>query len=151
MNRPQFIRRLRIAASVFFALMTVALCVLWVRSYWRSDVVARSVAGGSYMEIKSICGGIRASRQSAGHDLPSFWGYRSSVLGERYWPSTRISWGSRGSVGRIHFPHWLPVIVTMLIATLCWKPIERRFSLRTLLIATTLVAVALGLGVWASR
>jgi hypothetical protein len=37
MGSPQLIRRLRIAASVFFALIAVGLCVLWVRSYWRAD------------------------------------------------------------------------------------------------------------------
>ena len=30
-------RNLRIAASVFFALLIVALCVMWVRSYWFWD------------------------------------------------------------------------------------------------------------------
>ena len=32
-------RKLRIAVSVFFGVLTVALCVLWVRSYWRVHVV----------------------------------------------------------------------------------------------------------------
>ena len=31
------IRRLRIAVSVFFALVAVAFAVLWVRSYWLID------------------------------------------------------------------------------------------------------------------
>jgi hypothetical protein len=44
------------------------------------------------------------------------------------------------------FPIWLPTLSTVLIAALPWLP--WRFSLRTLLIAMTLVAVALGLIVW---
>jgi len=32
-DRPHLIRRLRIAVSVFFTLIVVALCALWVRSY----------------------------------------------------------------------------------------------------------------------
>jgi hypothetical protein len=31
-------RKLRIAASVFFAVVAVALCVLWVRSYEKKDI-----------------------------------------------------------------------------------------------------------------
>ena len=50
---------------------------------------------------------------------------------------------------RVRFPHWLPVFVTATIAALSWLP--WRFSLRTLLIVTTLVAVVLGLIVYAVR
>jgi hypothetical protein len=48
------------------------------------------------------------------------------------------------------FPGWLLVIVTATVtyAAYFWK-LVRRFSLRTLLIATTLVAVVLGLAVGA--
>lgn len=38
---PGKLRRVHIAASVFFGLLTVALCLLWVRSYWRCDIVSR--------------------------------------------------------------------------------------------------------------
>ena len=41
MDKQAIIRRVRIAVSVFFGVMTVALCVLWVRSYWRLDFVSR--------------------------------------------------------------------------------------------------------------
>ncbi len=37
--RPGRFGRLRIAVSVFFGVLAVALCVLWVRSYWHSDVL----------------------------------------------------------------------------------------------------------------
>ena len=46
-------------------------------------------------------------------------------------------------------PFWAPVLVLSLIAVAPWLP--QRFSLRTLLIATTLVAVVLGLIVWSIR
>jgi hypothetical protein len=39
-------------------------------------------------------------------------------------------------------PHWFPVLLTALLATVPW--LRWRFSLRTLLIAITLVAVGLG-------
>jgi hypothetical protein len=43
-------------------------------------------------------------------------------------------------------PHWFVLIVLATCATLPW--VRWRFSLRTLLIATTLVPVVLGLIVW---
>ena len=52
-----------------------------------------------------------------------------------------------GSV--IYFPHWALVLFFAVIAILPW--FRWRFSLRTLLIATTLVAVVLGLAVYLVR
>ena len=47
------------------------------------------------------------------------------------------------------FPQWCPVLASMILAVIPW--LRWRFSLRTLLIATTLVAVVLGIIVWAVR
>ena len=47
-------------------------------------------------------------------------------------------------------PYWLAVLLVGMSASLPWLSLlPKRFSLRTLLIATTLVAVVLGLIVWA--
>jgi hypothetical protein len=48
-------------------------------------------------------------------------------------------------------PIWFLVVLTSALATLPWIQWTSRFTLRTLLIATTLVAVVLGLVVYASR
>lgn len=40
------VRKLRTAVSMFFGVLTVALCVLWVRSYWLNEVVTCSFGGG---------------------------------------------------------------------------------------------------------
>jgi hypothetical protein len=46
-------------------------------------------------------------------------------------------------------PHWFVILLISMLAAVSWLPIwSNRFTLRTLLIATTLVAVALGLIVW---
>ena len=42
-------------------------------------------------------------------------------------------------------PHWFCVLTTVALAVAPWFRWSKRFSLRTLLIATTLVAVALGM------
>ena len=68
-------------------------------------------------------------------------------------PMSRISnrfgfgfknWNTAGSA--CEFPYWLPIMLTGVFATIPW--LRLRFSLRTLLIVTTLVALALGLVVW---
>ena len=58
-------------------------------------------------------------------------------------------WSNSPAYKSFGVPHWFAVVILVAIATL---PLSYRFtfgfSLRTLLIATTLVAVALGLIVW---
>ena len=48
-----------------------------------------------------------------------------------------------------HVPAWFPVVLFALLAAAPW--IRWRFSLRTLLIATTLIAVGVGLAAYALR
>jgi hypothetical protein len=47
-------------------------------------------------------------------------------------------------------PFWIPVLLMVTLAEIPWITV-RRFSLRTLLIATTLIAVVLGVIVWMTR
>jgi hypothetical protein len=47
---------------------------------------------------------------------------------------------------QIDIPYWPPTIGFGVLAAIPW--LRRRFTLRTLLIATTLLAVVLGLIVW---
>jgi hypothetical protein len=74
-------------------------------------------------------------------------------------PNGERGWDPRGMTGRswthpasgIMLPHWAVVVFFGSLAILPWMPHVRwRFSLRTLLIATTLVAVVLGLAVYAA-
>jgi hypothetical protein len=55
-------------------------------------------------------------------------------------------WDSTSSYSIAQAPYWSIVVPTALLAGLPW--LSRRFSLRTLLVATTLVAAVLGLIVW---
>ena len=48
-------------------------------------------------------------------------------------------------------PHWLLVSLITFGVAVPWIPWSRRFSLRTLLIATTLIAVVLGVAVYVTR
>jgi hypothetical protein len=47
------LRRVKIAASVFFAVLTVALCVTWVRSYWHFDLILVRLNAPNHLRIVS--------------------------------------------------------------------------------------------------
>ena len=51
----------------------------------------------------------------------------------------------------VQVPHWFLLGIVATLAPVPWIHWSKRFSLRTLLIATTLVAVVLGLVVYAAR
>jgi hypothetical protein len=68
------------------------------------------------------------------------------------WPPPQTFLGFQlhlGMNGDTTAPHWFAMLTALAIAATPW--LRWRFSLRTLLIATTLVAVVLGLIVWLSR
>jgi hypothetical protein len=56
-----------------------------------------------------------------------------------------------GAMPYLSLPHSLYALVFVTIAAVPWIRWSKRFRLRTLLIATTLVAVVLGLIVWSIR
>jgi hypothetical protein len=65
-----------------------------------------------------------------------------------------IHWEWSSVIHSIQLPHWLPLIVFFILSVCPWMfslPWSKRFSLRTLLIATTLVAAVLGLIAWSMR
>jgi hypothetical protein len=66
-----------------------------------------------------------------------------AVLGFEAW--------AEGGTYQVVFPHWFPILITAICATLAATYSDRsRFSLRTFLIATTLIALVLGTVVWLS-
>ena len=150
-------RKLRIAWSVGCGIATVLLVVLWVRSYSHSDLLRKASSSGG-MLLNSWKGRL------------TFWSWRndrSSWLNPQARPepvaenlddlirSGASTTGFRHLLGfgRVHpsgstivfAPYWFPAIFAVVLASIPWLPWSRRFSLRTLLIATTMVAVVLGL------
>jgi len=130
----------------------VLLCVLWVRSFsW-----VETIRLPSNFQIGSIPGALLIGKLAADQYQPSH--YHVDVVEwqailERVGtplsglPSPFIGgWVRRNGVTQLFFPFWLLVAPTAFAAVAPW--LQLRFSLRTLLIATTLVAVGLGLIVW---
>jgi hypothetical protein len=142
-------RKLRIAWSVGCGIVAVLLCMLWVRSYWRVDAVVYKNLANFVTGVASIRGCVwlqhlqlaPGQQFASGQEPPAGWLFVSRHSG----PSIRWSWSqSNTSIG---VPIFLLVAVSAALVSAPWLPFKR-FSLRTLLIATTLVAVVLGLIVW---
>jgi len=139
--------KLRITWSVVSAILAGLLCFLWVRSYSYGDGVycvdnasQRTVAG-----LNAGCMYLSFLDESPSEPPSNGWVYFSfSPTGFK-----GFQWKSSVRVQEIDVPFWFVVTAAFSASVLPWIP--RRFSLRTLLIATTLVAVVLGLIVWATR
>jgi hypothetical protein len=144
----EVIRRLRIAVSVFFAVVAVALAALWVRSYSRCDMLAHdgmthSTFGSNWgyaylirMDAKSM----QNQRRQAG--------WRHSAMESHERPA-KFEWVDVAPVFQITVPYWFLVLMAVVLSCSPWTP--PRVSVRTFLIATTLVALVLGLALYAGR
>jgi hypothetical protein len=144
-------RKLQIAWSVGWGLLAVLLIVLWVRSYYVFDYVSRinafSTTIGSNagaLSFEQVDLKLERGVSSRSH------GWRHKAVKPSQLP-TGFSWRHVPSLGtlRIQIPYWPLFVATAAAAT--FPGVAWRFSLRTLLIATTLVAVLLGLIVYAAR
>jgi hypothetical protein len=135
-------RKLRIGWSVACGVVAVLLIALWVRSYSWLDTVSLL---GKY-PLASFQGNILCNKpwviSYEGPTPPSLPSYRYGICTI---PSTQP--GLFILVGGHSLPLWCSIVLAIGVGIAGWLP--QRFSLRTLLIATTLVAVGLGLIVWA--
>jgi hypothetical protein len=150
-------RKLRIAWSVGWGIVAVFIFALWVRSNSVCDQlwVRYRQSPDSVLHIVSERGrfafepryrtGIVSlyyehhpvSDQSLGD--PDDSGRRPSGLGFQV-----LRWGKQTDV---LIPDWFSILNLAAIAATSWVRWSKRFTLRTLLIATTLVAILLGLTV----
>jgi len=142
-------RKLRIAWSVAWGLAAMLLIMLWVRSYWHVDVLQKPSTSRLFI-ISSSKGRLayfenRASPQST---MPPE--VIAPIIDDFILVATKPILGF-GRVRGLRIPpllfapYWFPVLISGVLAAIPWLPWSTRFSLRTLLIATTLVAVVLGL------
>ena len=154
MDKLVVIRRVRIAVSVFFGLLTLALCVLWVRSYWYVEQVLCTV--DEHFIFMGSLPGVFGFSILAEESVDPWIIYRLSTKewlasGEGQW--LEQSWGGfhisyiDGPV--VMAPYWCWLLMPATLAAMPWLHYLKRFAVRTMLIATTLVAVVLGLIAWA--
>jgi hypothetical protein len=175
MNRPRLYRWLRIAVSAVCLVTCCMLVGLWVRSYTWLDSLQVMFIGNRTFHVQSFEGQIAALVVGKGVDIGNFELRTGSAPGS-YIRAAR----SRGEYDSTYFKklaiigftigpdkaiknynmtstiailsHRLLLLMFAALAFIPWLPwCSLRFSLRTLLIVTTLVAFVLGLGVWLAR
>jgi hypothetical protein len=161
MERSRTIRYLRIVVTAMSLTACMLLVALWVRSYWRYDWFGNLsfIPQGNNSLPKDGC--LVESANGVlivlyiGKVRESYSGV-SRLIGSSDWRVTGDEWESAwngfrakvypNGIIRVSVPHWFLALLTGTAAALSWS--KCRFSLRTLLIATTLVAVVLGVIVW---
>jgi hypothetical protein len=143
-------RKLRIAWSVAWGVVAVLLGVLWVRSYWWKDNVLGRLSDHSAVYLESSRGGVGFSYVGSENKL-IYEGWKVRTFKAIRITESRplFSWSSHPMETTLLTPHWFAVALMAVPIAVPW--LSWRYSLRTLLIATTVVAVVLGMIVWMSR
>jgi hypothetical protein len=157
-------RKLRIAWSVVFAIAAVMLIVLWVRSYWWWDTVAKGwrPTPRQVLVLSSQSGDVIFHywdiRRSAQTDFVRWKVTTLRSPDQDFFPVGGIAESYAGfyfihspSEFSLYVPDWFLVPLLILFATAPWMRWRTRFTTRTLLLATTAVAVVLGLIVWLNK
>ena len=151
----RFLQYLRIAFSATCLLACVLLVVLWVRSYWWWDTISWGITSKQGLQVSSQSGGtVIQYIDISGFTLDLYkWDLHCQRSPDANpMPISGIDEASAGFYfvhGMVALPYWFLVPVSAICACIPWT--HWRFTLRTLLIATTLVAVVLGLVVYAVR
>ena len=153
-------RKLRIAWSVMCGIVCVLLIVLWVRSFTVMDSLLFQYSSTSpCLRINSLHAGTFITFRNYGYGA-SVWRISHTpiadtfmledVNGQKVNTAWFHVWRNNGT-SEVYAPYWFPLLLSGAHTAAQWIGRSNRFSLRTLLIVTTLVAVVLGLVVWLSR
>ena len=134
-------RKPRIAWSVAWGVVAVLLCVLWVRSYSYCDIYASSGHNIAFLR-GSFCLDSTIQYGATGTGGSFLSGTFSPASSPAHLPAESCTIASTAFSIRLV----VLLVASVAAAALSWLP--HRFSLRTLLIVTTLIAVVLGLIVW---
>jgi hypothetical protein len=149
-------RKLRIAWSAMCGVMCLLLIVLWVRSYWWCDAVYFRPGATSTFLVRSdegeiSYGDITERARTMDYQPPFGWRFKTGRIGvQTEVPDVSafrkiIRWFDWKWQFGYQMPDWFLLLWMATMAATPWSSRwSWRFSLRTLLIATTLVAVVLG-------
>jgi hypothetical protein len=144
-------RNLRIAWSVTCGILFLLLIGLWVRSLSTSDlIVGKGTA--SYFVIESGPGnfGLTGSPHLFPLSMNMDWSHRTIIAAQG---QPLFSWMPRfariKSEAVLLLPTWMVFVLFVTLGAAPW--IRWRFGLRTLLIATTLIGLLLGLIIATTR
>jgi hypothetical protein len=153
------LQRLRKFASLLCFMVGVALIVLSIRSYYWRDVQHGRVADRQAFAICSMQGRMTLYAYET-HNIILPWELRSYAVDKRdvlraieSTQQNSLGFGFvRSSAGLIvSVPYWLFVLITGAMFAILRIKRQWRFRLRTLLVATTFVAIVLGMIVKLNR
>jgi hypothetical protein len=154
------LRYLRIAVTALSLTACVLLVALWVRSHRYRDSVDVYPGGSRMLRIFSWEGVIlfapwvfgSGSRPAVGYTHHTILNVELEAIHAKVgrpkwhaWKYSKHHYPDSSTERDLYLPHWFLVVVVGSVGAVPWIINARRFSLRTLLIAITLVAVWLGL------
>jgi hypothetical protein len=146
------LRYLRIAFSATCLIACVLLTVLWVRSNYWIDQITVPVTQSSSIGLLSVPNAfifeLTDARPTVSWDSGTAEEWIANVLkyqGVTWSDAPRFKITERA----VRSPYWFLLLLSATFAAVPW--LRWRFTLRTLLIATTLVAVVLGFVAWVAR
>jgi len=156
------LKYLRIAVTALTVMAGALLVALWVRSNWYWDHLYNPIGNNNLIIIESASSRVIVKLATGGG--PYNW-HLSQELKGNYWAGAFQDWEednrNKGVAGFAYYatpwittyrvPHWFLVLLSAVLSLIPWLPWSRRFSLRTLLIVTTLVAVGLGMVLYLTR
>jgi hypothetical protein len=166
MNRPRVTRWLRISWTGFWGIACLLLLVLWVRSYWYRDFKIFDLPNNRWVHVISMGGSVSCSfaKSAFNGGLPPGGDYplnrrlftegngSAKVPSDVQFPlllSIKPEVNKYDDGVEFLIPYWSLLAAAVATAAVTW--IHGRFSLRTLLIAITLIALGLGTIVWLSH
>jgi hypothetical protein len=156
------LKYLRTAVTAFSLTACVLLIALWVRSYLRSDDLFMRLSPNHTAAVNSQEGSLLLILWTE-RPPNRQWGWRSTSLQPRQYTWRRYQGKVLSKLGiryehvdaRLYraasAPHWFVILPFASLTAALWLPWSKRSSLRTLLIATTLVAVGLGVVIYLAR
>jgi hypothetical protein len=144
-------RKLRIAFSAVCGILCLALIVLRVRNYWWGDAIGGLLSQTLMLSSWSINGGMVVQVTYAPYGYN--WYLHQTSLSQPEFSASKVYFFSHFQLlpNHVALPHWSVVVLSAAFGVLPWIKPSRQFSLRALLIATTLVAALLGAIVYAVR
>ncbi len=160
MSRPRILRLLRIAFSVVCGIACLLLIGLWLRSLNRIDRIQLRYQAPKAIDISTLPGQVLVAMiVEQPIVIPATQSYSSYKIWPPWFRTMRLinsdgtTWNfgvwTQPNYAGVHIPIWFLILLSIAFAVGAWAPL--RFSLRTLLIATALIAVVLGIVAVANR
>ena len=150
---PMRYRRLRISWSVGWIVASLLVIALWMRSYRAFDYVSGMATASRQVEVFAVQGRVVIGTWG-GETTFTRWYHRSNAVADSQGTVNMLK-NQENAMGfaiikpSVVIPYYFFAAVTGALAVAPWIRWSKRFTIRTLLIATTLVAAILGLATWA--